>query len=128
MPQAGHFPAMKQTMLPKDSFKNKVVFISGGGTGLGKGMATKFSDLGAKVAIASRRLNVLEDAAKGKAWHFQYVIICIISCSIDKSLFSLFSPSLDALQKSRSILAMRLSLFNVISEMQLLYQVQLILV
>merc|ERR1719266_3183407 len=55
---------MKQTMLPKDSFKNKVVFISGGGTGLGKGMATKFSDLGAKVAIASRRLNVLEDAAK----------------------------------------------------------------
>lgn len=64
MPQAGHFPAMKQTMLPKDSFKNKVVFISGGGTGLGKGMATKFSDLGAKVAIASRRLNVLEDAAK----------------------------------------------------------------
>ena len=68
MPQAGHFPAMKQTMLPKDSFKNKVVFISGGGTGLGKGMATKFSDLGAKVAIASRRLNVLEDAAKGKKW------------------------------------------------------------
>ena len=128
MPQAGHFPAMKQTMLPKDSFKNKVVFISGGGTGLGKGMATKFSDLGAKVAIASRRLNVLEDAAKGKAWHFQYVIICIISCSIAKSLFSLFSPSLDALQKSRSILAMRLSLFNVISEMQLLYRVQLILV
>ena len=70
MPQAGHFPAMKQTMLPKDSFKNKVVFISGGGTGLGKGMATKFSDLGAKVAIASRRLNVLEDAAKGKVWYF----------------------------------------------------------
>ena len=128
MPQAGHFPAMKQTMLPKDSFKNKVVFISGGGTGLGKGMATKFSDLGAKVAIASRRLNVLEDAAKGKAWHFQYVTICIITCSIAKSLFSLFSPSLDALQKSRSILAMRLFLFNVISEMQLLYRVQLILV
>merc|ERR1719507_2037855 len=55
---------MKQTMMPKDSYKGKVVFISGGGTGLGKGMATKFSDLGAKVVIASRRLNVLEDAAK----------------------------------------------------------------
>merc|ERR1711997_533181 len=54
---------MKQTMLPKDSFKNKVVFISGGGTGLGKGMATKFSQLGARVAIASRRLPVLEAAA-----------------------------------------------------------------
>ena len=44
----------KETMLPKGTFDNKVVFISGGGTGLGKGMAFKFSELGAKVAIASR--------------------------------------------------------------------------
>ena len=65
MPQASFFPALKETMLPKETFKSKVVFISGGGTGLGKGMATKFSDLGAKVVIASRRLNVLEEAAKG---------------------------------------------------------------
>jgi len=65
MPQANFFPVAKQTMLPKETFKSKVVFISGGGTGLGKGMATKFSDLGATVVIASRRLNVLEDAAKG---------------------------------------------------------------
>ena len=42
-------------MLPPGSFDGKVVFISGGGTGLGKGMATKFSQLGARVAIASRR-------------------------------------------------------------------------
>jgi len=81
MPQAGHFPAMKQTMLPKDSFKNKVVFISGGGTGLGKGMATKFSDLGAKVAIASRRLNVLEDAAKEITEHTGNEVIPI-QCDI----------------------------------------------
>ena len=65
MPQAKFFPAAQQTMLPKETFKSKVVFISGGGSGLGKGMATKFSDLGATVVIASRRLNVLEEAAKG---------------------------------------------------------------
>ena len=65
MPQATFFPPLKETMLPKETFKNRVVFISGGGTGLGKGMATKFSELGAKVVIASRRLNVLEEAAKG---------------------------------------------------------------
>ena len=65
MPQASFFPAAKETMLPKDTFKNKIVFISGGGTGLGKGMANKFSDLGATVVIASRRLNVLEEAATG---------------------------------------------------------------
>lgn len=55
LPQASKFPANKGTMLPPGSFDGKVVFISGGGTGLGKGMATKFSQLGAKVAIASRR-------------------------------------------------------------------------
>jgi len=64
LPQASFFPVMKNTMLPKDTYKGKIVFISGGGTGLGKGMATKFSDLGATVVISSRRLNVLEEAAK----------------------------------------------------------------
>jgi len=64
MPQASFFPIMKTTMLPKDTYKGKIVFISGGGTGLGKGMAKKFSDLGATVVISSRRMNVLEDAAK----------------------------------------------------------------
>merc|ERR1711970_969331 len=50
-------------MLPKDTYKDRVVFITGGGTGLGKGMATKFSELGANVVIAARRLPVLEDTA-----------------------------------------------------------------
>merc|ERR1740131_742263 len=50
-------------MLPPDTFKDKVVLVTGGGTGLGKGMSHKFSQLGAKVAIASRRLPVLEKAA-----------------------------------------------------------------
>ena len=53
-PQASHFAAKKKTMLPPDSFKDKVVFITGGGTGLGKGMSTKFSELGAKVVIVAR--------------------------------------------------------------------------
>ncbi len=63
LPQSKHFPIQKATMLPPDSFKDRVVFITGGGTGLGKGMATKFSELGAKVAIAARRLPVLEATA-----------------------------------------------------------------
>jgi len=63
-PQAKFFPANTSTMLPKEAYKGKTVFISGGGTGLGKGMAAKFSELGANVAIASRRLPVLESTAK----------------------------------------------------------------
>ena len=48
------FPAVKSPMLPADTFNGKVAFITGGGTGLGKGMATILSQLGASVAIASR--------------------------------------------------------------------------
>ena len=63
LPQAGKFPIKRDTMLPPGSFQDRVVFITGGGTGLGKGMATKFSQLGAKVVIAARRLPVLEATA-----------------------------------------------------------------
>ena len=52
--QAKLFPPRHDTMLPKDSYKNRTVLITGGGTGLGKGMALKFSELGANVAIAAR--------------------------------------------------------------------------
>lgn len=53
-PQAKHFPVVKTPMLPKDTFKGKTAFITGGGTGLGKGMATMLSALGANVVIAAR--------------------------------------------------------------------------
>lgn len=60
---ASKFPAVTAPMLPAGSFDGKVAFITGGGTGLGKGMATMLSSLGATVAIASRRLPVLEKTA-----------------------------------------------------------------
>ena len=49
LPQAKHFTIRKETMLPPDSFKDRVVLVTGGGTGLGKGMSQKFAELGAKV-------------------------------------------------------------------------------
>lgn len=50
-------------MLPSGTFDGKVAFITGGGTGLGKGMATTLSQLGATVAITGRRENVLRATA-----------------------------------------------------------------
>ncbi|KAA0195033.1 hypothetical protein HAZT_HAZT001460 [Hyalella azteca] len=41
----------------------KTAFITGGGTGLGRGMALMLSSLGANVVIAARRLPVLESTA-----------------------------------------------------------------
>ena len=43
-------------------FKNKVVVITGGATGIGKAMADKFGAEGAKVIITSRRENRLQEA------------------------------------------------------------------
>jgi 2,4-dienoyl-CoA reductase len=61
---AKFFEAKKTPMLPKDTFKGRVAFVTGGGTGLGKNMAQMLSNLGAKVFITSRREEVLKKAAQ----------------------------------------------------------------
>ena len=58
------FPARLDPMLPSGCFANKTALITGGGTGLGKGMAEMLSRLGATVVIASRRLDVLQKTAE----------------------------------------------------------------
>ena len=52
--RAKYFPAITTPMLPKGTFDGKIAFVTGGGTGLGKGIAKMLSDLGAQVMIASR--------------------------------------------------------------------------
>ena len=54
MPQAKHFPARADNMLPPGCMDGKVAFVTGGGTGLGKAMVTTLSELGAQVVITSR--------------------------------------------------------------------------
>ncbi|MCH6575579.1 MAG: short-chain dehydrogenase, partial [Bacteroidetes bacterium] len=46
-------------MLKEDSLKDKVIVITGGGTGLGKAMGKYFVELGADLIIASRKMDVL---------------------------------------------------------------------
>jgi NAD(P)-dependent dehydrogenase (short-subunit alcohol dehydrogenase family) len=54
----------KTSMLKEDSLKDKVIVITGGGTGLGKAMGKYFTELGANLVIASRKLDVLEKTAE----------------------------------------------------------------
>jgi NAD(P)-dependent dehydrogenase (short-subunit alcohol dehydrogenase family) len=54
----------KEGMLRDGALENKTIIVTGGGTGLGKSMATYFLKLGANVVICSRRLEVLETTAK----------------------------------------------------------------
>ncbi len=56
---------MKYTeqMLREDALKDKIIVVTGGGSGLGKSMTRYFLQLGAKVAITSRNLEKLENTA-----------------------------------------------------------------
>lgn len=62
-----------------DLLKDKVILITGGGTGLGLAMAKTFGELGARLAIVGRRQAVLDEAKR----------------SFDASGIPLWSQSLD---------------------------------
>lgn len=47
-------PPLGERMLPQDAYLDRVVMVTGGGTGLGKSIALEFARVGAKIAIVSR--------------------------------------------------------------------------
>ncbi len=69
-------------MFEKNIYKDKVIFITGGGTGLGKSMALAFAEHGAKIAICGRRQEVLEKAAEEIRQHGNDVLT--VPCDIRK--------------------------------------------
>lgn len=50
-------------MLRENALKGKTIVVTGGGTGLGKSMATCYAELGANLVITGRRKEVLDAAA-----------------------------------------------------------------
>ena len=50
-------------MFAPDLLAGKVIIVTGGGTGLGKSMAQRFGELGAKLVLSSRKQDVLEKTA-----------------------------------------------------------------
>jgi|SRR5271165_2193662 len=51
------------SILPKDLFKDRTVFITGGGSGINLGIAKSFAALGARIAICGRSQERLDGAA-----------------------------------------------------------------
>ena len=72
-------------MLPDGSLADRVVLVTGGGSGLGRAMALQLSRLGAKVAVIGRRREPLDETVGllagdglavyryGKAWARPFV-------------------------------------------------------
>ena len=51
-------------MFESGLLKDKTIVITGGGTGLGKSMATRFAELGANLVITSRRQDVIDNTVE----------------------------------------------------------------
>jgi len=59
----------KEPMLKEGALKDKVIVVTGGGTGLGKSMSKYFLDLGADLVITSRKIDVLKKTAEELAFN-----------------------------------------------------------
>ena len=70
-------------MLKENSLENKVILVTGGGSGLGKSMVKYFLELGANVIITSRREELLKEVAKDFNKKFKTEVFPI-ACDVRK--------------------------------------------
>ncbi len=73
-------PPLGASALPPGTYSGRGVFITGGGTGLGKAIATEFARLGADVVIASRKGEHLE--AGREAMQALGAHVLVVTCDI----------------------------------------------
>ena len=70
-----------ESMLKENALKDKVIIVTGGGSGLGKAMTKYFLQLGAHVVITSRNLEKLQGTAKELEEQTGGKVLCV-SCDV----------------------------------------------
>jgi len=77
-----------KSMLKEGSLEGKVIWVTGGGTGLGKSMVKYFVELGARVAISGRREEKLIEAAEEISKENVFPVVCDVreSGQVDAAL------------------------------------------
>lgn len=78
----------KESMMRDGSLEGKVIWVTGGGTGLGKSMVNYFVELGAKVAISGRREEKLVETAQEISKNNVFPVVCDVreSNQVDSAL------------------------------------------
>ncbi|MBV8980831.1 MAG: SDR family NAD(P)-dependent oxidoreductase, partial [Acidimicrobiia bacterium] len=89
-------PPPGESALPAGTFGDVCVFVTGGGTGLGKAIASEFARLGASIVIASRKAEHLE--AGEAAMKELGAPVCAVECDIRDadSIAAAFDAASDA--------------------------------
>lgn len=66
--------------------KDKVILVTGGGTGIGKAIAKRFVDLGAFVVITGRRESILSEATDTLGAHASYIVGDVSESGVPKNI------------------------------------------
>ncbi|MGB5261334.1 MAG: SDR family NAD(P)-dependent oxidoreductase [Gammaproteobacteria bacterium] len=66
--------------------KDKVILVTGGGTGIGKAIARRFTDLGAFVVITGRRESKLSDATEELGKNASYIVGDVSESGVPKKI------------------------------------------
>lgn len=82
-------------MFEKNLLKGKVAIVTGGGTGIGYEIASKLAGLGAKIVIAGRRQDVLQEAVKELQKTTKEVIVVKADIRNEAEVTKLFKQSAD---------------------------------